>query len=58
MRRLILAAWLLASVQLALAAPLRVDQVAPGVYEPLGVCTQAAFTDWHARRPTAPEEKR
>lgn len=36
MRRLILAAWLLASVQLALAAPLRVDQVAPGVYVHIG----------------------
>jgi len=33
-------------------------RVAPGVYEPLDVCTQAAFADGHARRRTAPKKKR
>ena len=36
MRRLIHVAWLLAATQLTAAAPLRVDQVAPGVYVHIG----------------------
>ncbi|MCC2961599.1 quinoprotein relay system zinc metallohydrolase 2 [Massilia sp. IC2-278] len=36
MRRLIHVVWLLAAAQLAVAAPLRIDQIAPGVYVHIG----------------------
>lgn len=41
------------SVDAGRTGPLLLRQVAPGVYEPLDVCTQGAFAIWHEQRQAA-----
>lgn len=37
-------------VQPGLTGPMLLTRVAPNVFRPVSVCTQAAFADWYARR--------
>lgn len=46
------------SVDASRTGPLLLRQVAPGVYEPLDVCTQGAFAIWYERRQAATKGRR